>query len=163
MKMTVDYISYKNEGLYKILEYLNATQKEKMYIILDEDEFVDSTHLIFDTLKISDFKVEDTDEDDREHHASFTCTEEVEKNLIKLFLSIKYLGDGGHSYTIKINDKKFSWDGDGCDRITHINGKECKSASDLHKNFYDYTLRKIQSKNESIEEMIKRIVHETLN
>ena len=56
-----------------------------------------------------------------------------------------------------------SSDGDGCDRITHINGKECKSASDLHKNFYDYTLRKIQSKNESIEEMIKRIVYKELN
>ena len=38
MKMTVDYISYKNEGLYKILEYLNTIQKEKMYIILDEGQ-----------------------------------------------------------------------------------------------------------------------------
>ncbi len=160
--MTVDFISYKNEGLYKILEYLNNSKKEKMYVILDEDDFIDSVNLFFDTLKISDFKVEDTD-DEREHHATFTCTEEVEKNLIKLFLSIKELGDCGHSYTIKINDKKFSWDGDGCDRITHINGKECNSATVLRKNFYDYTLRKIQSKNENIEEMIKRIVNETLN
>lgn len=161
MKMTVDYISYKEEGLYRILEYLKTIGGEKIYVTFDEDSFVDSISLIFDEIKISDLKIEDNDE--REHHAIFTCTEKVEKNLIKLFLKLKEYGDCGHSYTIKINDKKFSWDGDGCDRITHINGKECKSASDLHKNFYDYTLRKIQSKNESIEEMIKRIVHETLN
>lgn len=32
-----------------------------------------------------------------------------------------FLGNGGHSYTILINDKRFSFDGDGADYISSIN------------------------------------------
>ena len=32
-----------------------------------------------------------------------------------------FLGNGGHSYSILINDKRFSFDGDGADYISSIN------------------------------------------
>lgn len=157
MKMTIDYTAYGKEGMRPILEYLNNQKSETMCITFDEDFFVDSVSIILKTLNINNLKIED-DNDERTHHAIFSCTEEVEKNMIKLCMKIKEFGDGGHSYAIKINDKKFSWDGDGSDFITHINGKECLSYNDLKNNFYRYTLSDIQKKQETVEETVNRIV-----
>lgn len=146
MQSTVTFIGYKKESLFPILEYLVDNGNNQQLVTLDVDEFFFGRDLIFDTLKISNLHI-NNDKDGYIHTASFTCTSHVAKNLLKLFYYIKQLGDGGHSYTIKINKEKFSWDGDGSDRIIKINGQDCKSWKQMEKNFTIY-LKKEDSLNE---------------
>ena len=44
------------------------------------------------------------------------------------------LGNGGHSYSILINDDSFGFDGDGSDHISSINGIDM--CSEIYSNTY---------------------------
>lgn len=134
MKLTIKSRGYKNEGLSEILEYIEKNTNKDVLIRIDEDDFINSVDLFFDNLKISSYKFKELR--DGEYLNTLNCSYKVAQNLLKLFLNLKKFGDCGHSFTVKINDKGFSWDGDGSDRITEINGFNCESWKDLEENFY---------------------------
>ena len=131
--MTIQYI---NDSLSKILEYLEKRKsKNNINIQIDPDAGWDSEALIFEDLVIKNLKIEEID--NNKYIASFDIPK-GERNLIKLCYTIKKFGDGGHSYTIVIDDKKIGWDGDGSDRINEINGIDCKSWKDIENDYIKY-------------------------
>jgi hypothetical protein len=67
------------------------------------------------------------------------------------------LGNGGHSYTILINDKRFSFDGDGADYISSIN--DTKLNREIFSNIYkqiDIYNKGVQKEDESVNESSHR-------
>lgn len=158
MKITLKCGGYKGEGMGKILEHLQKNGSKQQLIKLDEDEFLHGVDLIFDGLKISNLDINTNDEIEyrTQYTASFTCTYQVARNILKLIYYLKQLGDGGHSYTVNINGEKFSWDGDGSDRVFEINGKDCKSWKKMEKDFYTY-IKKEDDINE--EYFIESLLH----
>lgn len=131
---------YKGEGMGRILEYLSENGSGQQLIKLDQIDKLNGIDLIFDTLKISNLKLEIPKDNKygNEYTASFNCTYEVANNILKLIYNLKKLGDGGHSYEVKINKKSFSWDGDGSDRVNSINGKDCTHLKHMEKEYYNY-------------------------
>ena len=69
------------------------------------------------------------------------ATDEDNK-LNKILKEIASRGNGGHSYSIIIEDKAFFWDGDGSDRINSIQCEEFFTKYDLR----DMIRREIRSK-----------------
>ena len=119
-------IVYSGESFEIILQEFEKNGKSKRYIKLDEDDYWNGFDLIFDKLQISSLKTEKID-DYGTRRSTFVCGNESFKPLLKLIRSLKYLGDGGHSFSVKINDVNLGWDGDGNDRVKEINGVEIKS------------------------------------
>lgn len=140
MKLTVTYCGYKDEGFAAIMKYLAENGEGQQLIKLDEDggDPLDEIDLIFNTLKITGLTIEENKKDKRHLDVSFYCTYRVATSYLRFIYSIKTLGDGGHSYDIRINGKKFGWDGDGADFISEINGKDCRSTKVMRKNYLKY-------------------------
>lgn len=136
MVAKIEYVSYKEEGFYKIINSINDN-KERLSIFKLEEDSVEGYDYVFEDLRISNLKIKDIDE--RNHECEFVCSKRNFKNILKLIYGLKLKGDGGHSFTLSHNGEKMSWDGDGCDRITKINGIDCGSGvTQYMKHFMDY-------------------------
>ena len=67
-----------------------------------------------------------------------------------------FLGNGGHSYTILINDKRFSFDGDGADYISSINDtKVSRELLSVDKQIDVYN-KGVQKEGENVNESSRR-------
>ena len=64
-----------------------------------------------------------------------------------------FLGNGGHSYSILINDKRFSFDGDGADYIYSINDTKLNHElfSNINKQIDTYN-KGVQKEDENLNE-----------
>lgn len=156
MNVTIAWTGYKNEGFNRLINAIHDNKEKQCIFKLDEDS-LNGFDYVFDGIKINSLKINDIDE--RQHECTFNCTNENFRKIIKLIIGIKSLGDCGHSYNINFNGKNFSWDGDGCDRITKINGYDCNNVSSLENN-YSKMVNAEKSISENFETMLNKILKE---
>lgn len=165
MKVKIKSTGYKNEGFPRILKYLSEINPKQVIFKLDEID-LDGFDLVFDTMKISNLKFEGHD-DEHYYISTFTCSKTVFKNMLKLIRSLKKLGDGGHSFEVKINGKSFSWDGDGNDRVVNINDIDCgtgvKNFDKNYKNFFKTDSTQDESLIESLQYLIKESIKSVID
>lgn len=167
MKVKIKSTGYKDEGLPRILKYLNQIGSKQVIIKLDKID-LDGFDLVFDNLKISNLNV-DVHKDEHYCISTFTCSKSVFKNLLKLIRSLKKLGDGGHSFSVQINNKSFSWDGDGSDRVEEINDIDCGSGTKtFDKNYKLFTSSMNNNltpniQNEDLFNKLRPIIKESIN
>ena len=74
---------------------------------------------------------------------------------------MKKLGDGGHSFSVEINNKSFSWDGDGSDRVEEINDIDLGSGTKTFDNNYKSIINTMQ--NEDLFNKLRPIIKESIN
>lgn len=167
MKVKIKSTGYKDEGFPKILKYLNQINSKQVIINLDKID-LDGFDLVFDNLKISNLNV-DVHKDEHYCISTFSCSKSVFKNLLKLIRSLKKLGDGGHSFSVEINNKSFSWDGDGSDRVEEINDIDCGSGTKtFDKNYKLFTSSMNNNltpniQNEDLFNKLRPIIKESIN
>ena len=167
MKVKIKITGYKDEGFPKILKYLNQINSKQVIINLDKID-LDGFDLVFDNLKISNLNV-DVHKDEHYCISTFSCSKSVFKNLLKLIRSLKKLGDGGHSFSVQINNKSFSWDGDGSDRVEEINDIDCGSGTKtFDKNYKLFTSSMNNNltpniQNEDLFNKLRPIIKESIN
>ncbi len=167
MKVKIKSTGYKDEGFPKILKYLNQINSKQVIINLDKID-LDGFDLVFDNLKISNLNV-DVHKDEHYCISTFSCSKPVFKNLLKLIRSLKKLGDGGHTFSVQINNKSFSWDGDGSDRVEEINDIDCGSGTKtFDKNYKLFTSSMNNNltpniQNEDLFNKLRPIIKESIN
>lgn len=159
MKVKIKSTGYKDEGFPKILKYLNQINSKQVIINLDKID-LDGFDLVFDNLKISNLNV-DVHKDEHYCISTFSCSKSVFKNLLKLIRSLKKLGDGGHGFSVQINNKSFSWDGDGSDRVEEINDIDLGSGTKTFDNNYKSIINTMQ--NEDLFNKLRPIIKESIN
>lgn len=159
MKVKIKSTGYKDEGLPRILKYLNQINSKQVIINLDKID-LDGFDLVFDSLKISNLNV-DVQKDEHYCISTFSCSKSVFKNLLKLIRSLKKIGDGGHSFSVQINNKSFSWDGDGNDRVEEINDIDLGSGTKTFDNNYKSIINTMQ--NEDLFNKLRPIIKESIN
>lgn len=139
MDVRIKSRGYKDSGFPKIIKELSQIKSKQIIIKIDEESF-DGYDLVFDDLKISNLHLIE-DKEDKSYISTFSCDEKVFKNILKFVRTLKYFGDCGHSFDVKINGKTFYWDGDGSDRVIEINGIDCqrgfKSIDDNYRKFFE--------------------------
>lgn len=133
VKIKIDFNAYYNEkksifddgGVYPILEYLKDNKLKDVVVRLDVDEknknSWEEVDLFCKELTINSLDYTVNEKSHPKYTANVTCSPASGKSLIKMLVQMGFLGNGGHSYTILINDKRFSFDGDGADYISSIN------------------------------------------
>ena len=133
VKIKIDFNAYYNEkkgifddgGVYPILEYLKDNKLKDVVVRLDVDEknknSWEEVDLFCKELSINSLDYTVNEKSHPKYTANVTCSPASGKSLIKMLVQMGFLGNGGHSYTILINDKRFSFDGDGADYISSIN------------------------------------------
>lgn len=159
MKVKIKSTGYKDYGFPRILKYLNQINSKQVIINLDKID-LDGFDLVFDSLKISNLNV-DVHKDEHYCISTFSCSKSVFKNLLKLIRSLKKLGDGGHSFSVQINNKSFSWDGDGNDRVEEINDIDLGSGTKTFDNNYKSIINTMQ--NEDLFNKLRPIIKESIN
>lgn len=159
MKVKIKSTGYKDEGFPRILKYLNQINSKQVIINLDKID-LDGFDLVFDNLKISNLNV-DVHKDEHYCISTFSCSKSVFKNLLKLIRSLKKIGDGGHSFSVQINNKSFSWDGDGNDRVEEINDIDLGSGTKTFDNNYKSIINTMQ--NEDLFNKLRPIIKESIN
>lgn len=159
MKVKIKSTGYKDEGFPRILKYLNQINSKQVIINLDKID-LDGFDLVFDSLKISNLNV-DVHKDEHYCISTFSCSKSVFKNLLKLIRSLKKIGDGGHSFSVQINNKSFSWDGDGNDRVEEINDIDLGSGTKTFDNNYKSIINTMQ--NEDLFNKLRPIIKESIN
>ena len=60
--------------------------------------------------------------DSKTKEITITCRD-LDNTLEELIKYIKSIGNGGHTFIIDVDGKKFEWDGDGSDSIFEIKVK----------------------------------------
>lgn len=167
MKVKIKSTGYKDEGLPRILKYLNQIGSKQVIIKLDKID-LDGFDLVFDNLKISNLNVV-VHKDEHYCISTFTCSKSVFKNILKLVRSLKKLGDGGHSFSVEINNKSFSWDGDGSDRVEEINDIDLGSGTKTFDKNYKLFTNSMNNnlspniQNEELFKKLKPIIKESIN
>ena len=133
VKIKIDFNAYYNEkkgifddgGVYPILEYLKDNKLKDVVVRLDVDEknknSWEEVDLFCKELSINSLDYTVNEKSHPKYTANVTCNPASGKSLIKMLVQMGCVGNGGHSYTILINDKRFSFDGDGADYISSIN------------------------------------------
>ena len=133
VKIKINFNAYYNEkkgifddgGVYPILEYLKDNKLKDVLVRLDVDDknknSWEEVDLFCKELSINSLDYTVDEKSHPKYTANLTCNPASGKSLIKMLVQMGFLGNGGHSYSILINDKRFSFDGDGADYISSIN------------------------------------------
>lgn len=133
VKIKINFNAYYNEkkgifddgGVYPILEYLKDNKLKDALVRLDVDDknknSWEEVDLFCKELSIKSLGYTVNEKSHPKYTANVTCSPASGKSLIKMLVQMGFLGNGGHSYSILINDKRFSFDGDGADYISSIN------------------------------------------
>ena len=133
VKIKIKFNAYYNEkkgifndgGVYPILEYLKDNKLKDALVRLDVDDknknSWEEVDLFCKELSINSLDYTVDEKSRPKYTANITCNPSSGKSLIKMLVQMGFLGNGGHSYSILINDKRFSFDGDGADYISSIN------------------------------------------
>lgn len=141
----IKFSSYYNDkketfdgGLYPILLYIKENNLKNVVIRLDYNKknemSWEEVDLFFPELSIKELNYQETNDEYRKFIANIKCTPNSGQALVKLLICMAELGNGGHSYGILINDKKFFFDGDGADHISEIN--DVHLDSEIYKDGY---------------------------
>lgn len=146
INIKVNFDAYYNEkketfdgGLYPILEYIKSNTLKNAIVRLDvngkNETSWEEVDLFCPELSIKElgYTINGTGIN-RGFTANIKCSPKSGKSLIKLLIMMGELGNGGHSYGILINDKKFFFDGDGADHISEINNTRLDS--EIYSNTY---------------------------
>ena len=164
VKIKIDFNAYYNEkkgifddgGVYPILEYLKDNKLKDVVVRLDVDDknknSWEEVDLFCKELTINSLDYTVNEKSHPKYTANVTCSPASGKSLIKMLVQMGFLGNGGHSYTILINDKRFSFDGDGADYISSINDTKVNRellSVDKQINVYN---KGIQKEDENVNE-----------
>ena len=164
VKIKIDFNAYYSEkkgvfndgGIYPILEYLKDNKLKDALVRLDVDDknknSWEEVDLFCKELSINSLDYTVDEKSHPKYTANITCNPASGKSLIKMLVQMGFLGNGGHSYTILINDKRFSFDGDGADYISSINDTKVNRellSVDKQINVYN---KSIQKEDENVNE-----------
>ena len=165
VKIKIDFNAYYSEnkgvfndgGIYPILEYLNDNKLKDALVRLDVDDknknSWEEVDLFCKELSINSLDYTVNEKSHPKYTANVTCNFASGKSLIKMLIEIGRLGNCGHSYTILINDKRFSFDADGAVYISSINGTKLNHElfSNINKQIDTYN-KGVQKEDESVNE-----------
>lgn len=165
VKIKIDFNAYYSEkkgvfndgGIYPILEYLRDNNLKDALVRLDVEvknkNSWDEVDLFCKELSIKKLDYTVNKNKHPKYTANVTCSPASGKSLIKMLIKMAELGNCGHSYMILINDKKFSFDGDGADHISSINDTEVNHElfSNINKQIDTYN-KGVQKEDESVNE-----------
>ena len=164
-ELEIEFSAYYNEkkekvdegGLYPFLEYCQQSKPKDVTVRIDYDWLFEEIDVYCESLVISNLSYEKID--DSNFVAKFTCDSKSGKPIMKVIYGLGKAGNGGHSYSFSVGEKKFYFDGDGADRIMKINGVKftsIKNTYDLGKVWND-TTRKDNEENNN-ENMAKNVI-----
>ena len=185
VKLEIRFSGYYNEkqqsfdgGLVEILEHIKGKKLKNAIVRLDvgkKNEITWEEEAVFcPELSIKNIGYKIIEGTFKKFIANVECSPLSAKSLIKVLVKMAALGNGGHSYSILINDDSFGFDGDGSDHISSINGIDmCREIySNTYKQSEIYTKglegEESSEMNESISpikitnEDIKQMVTETI-
>jgi hypothetical protein len=185
VKLEIRFSGYYNEkqqsfdgGLVEILEHIKGKKLKNAIVRLDvgkKNEITWEEEAVFcPELSIKNIGYKIIEGTFKKFIANVECSPLSAKSLIKVLVKMAELGNGGHSYSILINDDSFGFDGDGSDHISSINGIDmCREIySNTYKQSEIYTKglegEESSEMNESISpikitnEDIKQMVAETI-
>ncbi len=177
MEMVIKYSGYFNKkgepegGVQEILEFLKGFNDKDILVRMDYDEknktSWDEVDLFCKSLKISNLEITEG-ERESEKIATIEFNESNEKDLIKLFVNIGKIGNGGHTYSILIGDKSFYFDGDGNDRVIAINGRKLTNETTKPYKLVEFTYAnthkdEISFNEQQLRECVKKIITKVLN
>lgn len=165
VKIKIDFNAYYSEkkgvfndgGIYPILEYLKDNKLKDALVRLDVDDknknSWDEVDLFCKELSIKKLDYTVNKNKHPKYTANVTCSPASGKSLIKMLIKMAELGNCGHSYMILVNDKKFSFDGDGADHISSINDTEVNHElfSNINKQIDIYN-KGVQKEDENVNE-----------
>ena len=168
VKIKIDFNAYYSEkkgvfndgGIYPILEYLKDNKLKDALVRLDVDDknknSWEEVDLFCKELSINSLDYTVNEKSHPKYTANVTCSPASGKSLIKMLVQMGFLGNGGHSYTILINDKRFSFDGDGADYISSINDtKVSRELLSVDKQIDVYN-KGVQKEGENVNESSRR-------
>jgi hypothetical protein len=186
VKLEIKFSGYYNDkhqsfdgGLVEILEYIKGKKLKNAIVRLDvgkKNEITWEEEAVFcPELSIKNIGYKIIEGTFKKFIANVECSPLSAKSLIKVLVKMAALGNGGHSYSILINEDSFGFDGDGSDHISSINGidmcSEIYSSAYKQSDIYNKGLEgeETSEMNESASSIkitkndIKFMVNETIN
>lgn len=145
VKLEIKFSGYYNDkhqsfdgGLVEILEYIKGKKLKNAIVRLDvgkKNEITWEEEAVFcPELSIKNIGYKIIEGTFKKFIANVECSPLSAKSLIKVLVKMAALGNGGHSYSILINDDSFGFDGDGSDHISSINGIDM--CSEIYSSAY---------------------------
>ena len=166
VKLEIEFRGYYNDkqqsfdgGLAEILDYIKDKKIKNAIVRLDvgkKNEITWEEEAVFcPELSIKNIEYKIIEGNFRKFIANVECSPLSAKSLIKVLVKMAALGNGGHSYSILINDDSFGFDGDGSDHISSINGIDM--CSEIYSNTYKQSdiYKKGLEDDENVNESIK--------
>ena len=166
VKLEIEFRGYYNDkqqsfdgGLAEILDYIKGKKIKNAIVRLDvgrKNEITWEEEVVFcPELSIKNIEYKIIEGNFRKFIANVECSPLSAKSLIKVLVKMAALGNGGHSYSILINDDSFGFDGDGSDHISSINGIDM--CSEIYSNTYKQSdiYKKGLEGDENVNESIK--------
>ena len=166
VKLEIELSGYYNDkqqsfdgGLVEILDYIKGKKIKNAIVRLDvgkKNEITWEEEAVFcPELSIKNIEYKIIEGNFRKFIANVECSPLSAKSLIKVLVKMAALGNGGHSYSILINDDSFGFDGDGSDHISSINGIDM--CSEIYSNTYKQSdiYKKGLESDENVNESIK--------
>ena len=166
VKVEIKFSGYYNDkqqsfegGLVEILEYIKGKKLKNAVVRLDvgkKNEITWEEEAVFcPELSIKNIGYKIIEGTFKKFIANVECSPLSAKSLIKVLVKMAELGNGGHSYSILINDDSFGFDGDGSDHISSINGIDM--CSEIYSNTYKQSdiYKKGLEGDENVNETIK--------
>ena len=145
-------------GLYEMLQYLDGNTKKDFVIRMDYDKknehSLDEVDLFCPSLKLSKLKLNKID--DSTFEAEFKVNNP--RLMFKFLINLGNIGNCGHSFSVRIADKDFSFDGDGADNVVSINDR--KVDNKLFNDTYEWV--KVYNKEFKTEDMKQTIDEKTI-
>lgn len=156
VKLDIKFDGYYNEkqqsfegGLVEILEHIKGKKLKNAIVRLDvgkKNEITWEEEAVFcPELSIKNIEYKIIEGTFKKFIANVECSPLSAKCLIKVLVKMAELGNGGHSYSILINEDSFVFDGDGADRISSING------IDMCREIYSNTYKQSDIYNKGLE------------
>lgn len=166
VKLEIEFRGHYNDkqqsfdgGLVEILDYIKGKKIKNAIVRLDvgkKNEITWEEEAVFcPELSIKNIEYKIIEGNFRKFIANVECSPLSAKSLIKVLVKMAALGNGGHSYSILINDDSFGFDGDGSDHISSINGIDM--CSEIYSNTYKQSdiYKKGLEGDENVNESIK--------
>lgn len=137
------------EGLENLLKFLSTTKSNNFDITIDENSdneiVLQLKNIAINGLNTKEFeKTQSITSGYGKNEYIFNCKNT--KDLIKLLSSLKKLGDPGHSFSYKINNKELGFDGDGSDYIKQIKENKMKKVINVDSNMLTEMVKSITKK-----------------
>ena len=112
------------DGLYEMLQYLDGNTKKDFVIRMDygkkNEHATEEVDLFCPSLKISKLQLNKIEGNTFE--AEFKTNNP--RLMFKFLINLGNIGNGGHSFSVRIDDKDFYFDGDGADNVVSINDRK---------------------------------------